>query len=115
MTPTPADTPSVDLYWRPGCGFCVRLMRQLDQVGLVTDRHDIWEDPAAAEVVRSVANGNETVPTVVVGSSSLVNPSLEAVLAAVGAEAPSLLPDGVDPAEPPRTGLSGTIGRLLGS
>jgi mycoredoxin len=28
---------------------------------------NIWEDPQAAARVRSVANGNETVPTVFVG------------------------------------------------
>lgn len=114
MADIPGDTPPVDLYWRPGCGFCVRLMRQLDRVGLPTTRHDIWDDPAAAEVVRSAANGNETVPTVIVGSMTMVNPSFEAVLAAVGVEAPSLLPDGVDPTDPPRGRVAGTLNRLLG-
>jgi hypothetical protein len=48
---------------------------------------NIWEDPQAAARVRSVAGGNETVPTVVVGYRALVNPSVGAVLAAMGAPA----------------------------
>jgi hypothetical protein len=36
--------------------------------------------------VRSVANGNETVPTVIIGSTALVNPSFDEVEAAVKAE-----------------------------
>jgi mycoredoxin len=49
---------------------------------------NIWEDPDAAATVRSVARGNETVPTVVIGSQSLVNPSPNAVLAAIRTETP---------------------------
>ena len=54
--------------------------------------HNIWEDPAAAAVVRAAARGNETVPTVGVGDTYLVNPSLNAVLELVAREAPGLLP-----------------------
>ncbi len=41
---------------------------------------NIWDDPDAAAFVRSVANGNETVPTVTVGSTSLVNPPVGRIL-----------------------------------
>jgi mycoredoxin len=40
---------------------------------------NIWNDPSAAAFVRSVANGNETVPTVTIGEVSLVNPSARQV------------------------------------
>lgn len=83
---------SVEFYWRPGCGFCAQLVAQLDRIGLQYEPHNIWEEPGAAEFVRSVANGNETVPTVRVGSVSMVNPGPEQVLAAVASEAPHLLP-----------------------
>lgn len=86
----PATT--VELYWRPGCGFCAVLVRQLDRLGLSYEPHNIWEEPDAAAFVRSVANGNETVPTVRVGNVSMVNPSAEEVFTAVGSEAPHLLP-----------------------
>ncbi|TKG69899.1 glutaredoxin domain-containing protein [Prauserella endophytica] len=81
----------IEFYWRPGCGFCAMLRRQLDGSGLPVRAVNIWEDPDAAARVRSVANGNETVPTVFVGERALVNPSMKELLALVGAEAPHLL------------------------
>jgi hypothetical protein len=52
----------------------------------------IWDDPQAAAFVRSVADGNETVPTVVVGGATMVNPPVRRVLAAVAEHTPHLLP-----------------------
>ena len=49
---------------------------------------NIWEDQDAAGVVRSLANGNETVPTVTIGDISLVNPSARQVVAEVKRSAP---------------------------
>jgi hypothetical protein len=46
---------------------------------LVFREIDIWKNPEAAAFVRSVANGNETVPTVVVGDIRMVNPSARRV------------------------------------
>ena len=63
----PTATQPVTVYWRPGCGFCAGLLRGLEKTGLAHERVNIWEDEAAAAHVRSVANGNETVPTVAVG------------------------------------------------
>ena len=73
----------VTIYWRPGCPFCSRLRRDLHGLGLPVTEINIWEDPTAAAVVRLAANGNETVPTVVIGSTALVNPSARAVVQAV--------------------------------
>jgi glutaredoxin-like protein len=84
---------AVTFYWRPGCGFCARLERDLERLGVPLDRHNIWDDESAAAVVRSIANGNETVPTVVVGSHRMVNPSATKVLEALSVEAPHLVPD----------------------
>jgi glutaredoxin-like protein len=88
-------------YWRPGCPYCVRLRRALRRTGLPITEINIWADPVAAAVVRRVADGNETVPTVIVGSTAMVNPTVRAVLAAVRREAPQILP--ADP--PPRRRL----------
>lgn len=74
----------VTVFWRPGCGFCARLFNGLEGTDLVYERRNIWEDPDAAAYVRSVANGNETVPTVKVGRKALVNPSVEAIIGAAG-------------------------------
>lgn len=79
-----ADT-VVDFYWRPGCGFCSRLERALVGQGVTLRKHDIWENAADAAVVRSIANGNETVPTVVVGPHRMVNPSPARVLETIAA------------------------------
>jgi mycoredoxin len=91
---TPAS--QIDLYWRPGCGFCMRLMRGLDQLGIERVEHNIWEDPADAAIVRQFANGNETVPTVVVDGVGLVNPSPRQLLDLLAERAPHLLPVGGD-------------------
>ncbi|MET8965184.1 hypothetical protein ABZX69_37920 [Streptomyces sp. NPDC004074] len=47
----------------------------------------------AAAFVRSVADGNETVPTVTVAERPMVNPSEKELLEAVGGCAPHLLPE----------------------
>ena len=64
----------VAIYWRPGCPFCLALRTR---VGKYADRAawvNIWEDPEAAAYVRSVNQGNETVPTVVIDGEAHTNP-----------------------------------------
>ncbi|MFZ4719349.1 MAG: glutaredoxin domain-containing protein [Ilumatobacteraceae bacterium] len=95
LSPDPSATPSDDeivFYWRPGCPFCSMLRNGLSRTGLSVREVDIWEHPDAAAYVRSVANGNETVPTVAVAGVGLVNPSPQEVLALVAERAPALLP-----------------------
>ncbi len=100
MTDTPESTTTdqarIDLYWRPGCGFCASLKRGLDQLGVERVEHNIWDDPADAAIVRQYANGNETVPTVVVDGIGLVNPSPRQLLDLLAERAPHLLPVGAD-------------------
>lgn len=103
---------SVTVYWRPGCGFCSALLRQLERDGLAFDRVNIWDDPEGAAFVQSVAGGNETVPTVRIGDIGLVNPTGRDVLAAVAEQAPDLLPAGYEPPEPSRVGT--WLHRVLG-
>lgn len=79
------------VFWRPGCGFCASLMFQLEKTDLPLVEINIWDDPRAAQTVRSIANGNETVPTVVVGEVAMVNPSVAQVMDAVRDHAPHLL------------------------
>lgn len=98
---------AVHFYWRPGCPFCAMLRRGLDKAGIATVDHNIWDDAGDASTVRAYANGNETVPTVVVGDVGLVNPSAGQVARHLLEFAPHLLP--VD-FEPPRPSL---ISRLL--
>ena len=69
----------VTIFWRPGCGFCMALERQLASTDLTITYRNIWEDPEAAAFVRNHAQGNEVVPTVQIGSSVLVNPTADEV------------------------------------
>jgi glutaredoxin len=77
------DTKTATFFWRPGCGFCTRLRAELVDAGVALDERNIWEDPEAAAFVRSVAGGNETVPTVVAGGRAMVNPRGAEVVAAL--------------------------------
>ncbi|WP_336248997.1 glutaredoxin domain-containing protein [Stomatohabitans albus] len=64
------------VYWRPGCGFCAALFREIERDGFEVERVNIWEDEAAAAFVRKHNNGNEVVPTVAIGDTVLTNPFL---------------------------------------
>ena len=81
---TPAR-PAVTVYWRTGCPYCGSLKRGLRRAGLATEEVDIWSAPGAAAFVRAHAGGNETVPTVDVAGTVLVNPSARCVVAAAAA------------------------------
>ncbi len=72
--PTPPDA-EVDVFWRPGCSSCSMLRRDLARRGVPATWHNIYADNQARAVVRSVNRGNETVPTVRVGSVTLTNPT----------------------------------------
>ena len=98
---TPSE-PGITVYWRPGCGFCSSLFRQLERHGVPHQRVDIWDDPDAAATVRAAANGNETVPTVDVGGVMLVNPDVHHLLAVAAEHAPSAVPADYVAPEPSR-------------
>ncbi len=102
---------SITVFWRPGCPFCMSLERSLGKLGIDYERRNIWEDPDAAAQVRAVANGNETVPTVIVGSQFMVNPSGREVLELMRQE----MPDSVPPETESRSNpIETTIRRILG-
>ncbi|MBT2455758.1 glutaredoxin domain-containing protein [Streptomyces sp. ISL-86] len=77
-------TAGITVYWRPGCTYCIKLRTQLRLARIPYRKVNIWRDPDAAAFVRSVADRNETVPTVRVTSaggreSVMTNPSLAQV------------------------------------
>ncbi|MFE9259135.1 glutaredoxin domain-containing protein [Streptomyces sp. NPDC006879] len=86
-----AENEEVVLYWRPRCPYCVKLRLILALKGLRCRKVNIWRDPEAAAVVRSVAGGYETVPTVTVAGRALVNPSVSQLMETVRAHAPHAL------------------------
>jgi mycoredoxin len=79
----PAMSRAIIVYWRPGCPFCARLFKALDRAGVEVEAVNIWEDQAGAAIVRSLTGGNETVPTVTVGTTSLVNPSVRQIVSEI--------------------------------
>ena len=109
---TTSPVSQIDLYWRPGCGFCSMLQRKLDQLGIERVEHNIWDDPADAAIVRRHANGNETVPTVVVGDVGFVNPSASELTTFLAEHQPHLLPEGFEPLQP--NAASRLVSRILG-
>jgi mycoredoxin len=73
-------TSTLTIYSTPWCGYCHRLMKQLDRQGIEYTPVDIERDAAAADYVMGVNGGNQTVPTVVFADgTALTNPSLAQV------------------------------------
>jgi mycoredoxin len=65
------------MYSTSWCGYCHRLKSQFDREGIGYQVIDIERDETAAEYVRSVNGGNQTVPTVVFpDGTSLTNPTI---------------------------------------
>lgn len=73
----------VVVYWRKGCPFCQRLRLGLGKRVREVVWVDVWADPDASAYVRSVNDGNEVVPTVVIGGVPHTNPPPREVLAAL--------------------------------
>lgn len=94
------DGPELVVYWRPGCPYCHRLLRWMDRHHVPAERRDIWENPEWAAEVREVTGGDETVPTVVLHGTAMVNPSPGALRTALAGAAPHLLPDAEATAAP---------------
>jgi mycoredoxin len=84
----------VTVYWRPGCRYCTRLRQDLRLAGVPAREINIWADKSAAATVRELAGGNETVPAVVIGGRSFINPPAATVLAEVRRLSPGFTPDG---------------------
>ncbi|MBV9513126.1 MAG: mycoredoxin [Mycobacteriaceae bacterium] len=69
-------TAALTMYTTTWCGYCYRLKIALKSAGITYTEVDIERDPAAAEFVRSVNGGNQTVPTVkFADGSTLTNPT----------------------------------------
>lgn len=77
---------ALTIYSTEWCGYCHRLIKQLDREGVTYDYVDIEQDPEAAAFVMGVNGGNQTVPTVVFeDGTALTNPSVAQVLSRLSA------------------------------
>ncbi|MFJ8748270.1 mycoredoxin [Streptomyces sp. NPDC102441] len=82
---------TVTMYSTTWCGYCRRLKGQMDREGIAYTEVNIEHDPDSAAFVEKANGGNQTVPTVLVSSSSegtpdvvMTNPSLAQVKQALG-------------------------------
>lgn len=73
----------VVVYWRRGCPWTRRLRLVLGRRASEAVWVDIWADPEAAAFVRSVNDGNETVPTVMIAGQPHTNPRPRLVIEAL--------------------------------
>jgi glutaredoxin len=77
-------TETLTVYWRPGCPYSMRLKARLRLARIPFHAVNIWDDPDAAAVVRSVNDGDELAPTVRIGADRyLRNPSFRELRAAL--------------------------------
>ncbi|MEI6649751.1 MAG: mycoredoxin [Actinomycetes bacterium] len=71
---------TLTMYSTTWCGFCRRLKRQLNDIGIAFEEINIEEVPGTAEFVASVNGGNQVVPTLLFpDGTTLTNPSAVAV------------------------------------
>ncbi|MGO1511240.1 MAG: mycoredoxin [Actinomycetaceae bacterium] len=82
-TPMSPPTPSpgtVTMFTTTWCGYCRNLKKQMTSAGIEFTEIDIEQTPDAAELVASVNDGNEVVPTLLFADgSTATNPSLSEV------------------------------------
>ncbi len=73
-------TARVTMYTTSWCGYCVRLKKGLENVGIAFREVNIEQDENAALRVMQVNGGNQTVPTLeFADGSALTNPSVAQV------------------------------------
>jgi mycoredoxin len=76
----PGEDRTIILYGRPGCAMTPPVRRVLDLAGVPYRVVNIHEDSAAAERVRAINGGSESVPTLVFpDGSTLTEPSTGAL------------------------------------
>ena len=68
------------VYWKPGCSYCIRLLRGLNR----RERNrilwvNVWKDNDAARFVADRNDGNVLTPTVLTGAGRRLPMSVEAV------------------------------------
>jgi mycoredoxin len=76
------ESGTITMFTTNWCGYCSRLKTQLDKSGVGYREVNIEEVDGTAQLVMSLNNGNQTVPTVLFpDGSAATNPSLAQVQA----------------------------------
>ncbi len=79
------DAGTVTMFTTSWCGYCRNLKKQMDRAGVTYTEINIEEVEGTAELVASVNNGNQTVPTLLFpDGSTATNPSLAEVQSRLG-------------------------------
>ena len=79
------DAGTVTMFTTSWCGYCRNLKKQMDRAGVAYTEINIEEVEGTAELVASVNNGNQTVPTLLFpDGSTATNPSLAEVQSRLG-------------------------------
>ncbi len=74
------ETGTITMFSTTWCGYCKRLKKQLDAEGIGYTEVNIEEVAGTAELVESLNDGNQTVPTILFpDGSAATNPSLKDV------------------------------------
>ena len=82
---TTATPGTVTMYATSWCPYCTRLRAQLKEHDIPFVEIDIDDDPAAAEFVASVNDGNQVVPTLKFpDGQTATNPPIKGVLRRLG-------------------------------
>lgn len=76
---------TITMFSTTWCGYCKRLKKQLEANGVGYTEINIEDVPGTAELVESLNDGNQTVPTILYpDGSAATNPSLKDVMAKLG-------------------------------
>ena len=81
-----ADPPAVTVYTTSWCASCFMAKRYLQQEGVPYQEIDIERVPGAAGEVMRLARGYQTVPTLIIGESVVVDWDQRAVTSALTKE-----------------------------
>lgn len=80
------DAGTITMFSTTWCGYCRRLKKQLDAEGIGYTEINIEDVPGTAQLVESLNDGNQTVPTILFpDGSAATNPSLKDVVARLAA------------------------------
>lgn len=61
--------PTIDIYTKFGCGYCLRAKRLLDSKGVTYNEHDITMGGPRRDEMRDRAPGARTVPQIFIGDT----------------------------------------------
>ena len=63
--------PAIDIYTRPGCGYCHRALSLLQKKGVVFNEIEAGSDPAKRQEMIQRAGGRATYPQIFIGDQHI--------------------------------------------